>query len=41
MEWDLGLQGLEALALLSLGFGVLAQFIAAKYTTRSVALYRV
>ena len=34
MEWDLGLQGPGVLVLLSLGFGVLAQVVAWRYTTR-------
>jgi len=38
MEWDLGLQGLGVLALLSLGFGVIAQLVAARDTTRWVGV---
>ena len=38
MEWDLGLIGLGVLALLSLGFGLLAQVVAARYTTRWLGL---
>jgi len=34
MQWDLGLQGLGLLVAISLGFGVLAQLIAGKRTTR-------
>ncbi|MEZ0234450.1 MAG: hypothetical protein ACAH81_05800 [Actinomycetota bacterium] len=34
MQWDLGLQGLGLLVAMSLGFGVLAQLIAGKRTTR-------
>ena len=34
MEWDLGPQGLGVLALLSLGFGLVAHAIAARFTTR-------
>ena len=34
MEWDLGLLGLGLLLLMSLGFGVIAQLIAGKETTR-------
>ncbi len=38
MQWDLGLQGVELLVAMSLGFGVLAQLIAGKRTTRWVWL---
>jgi hypothetical protein len=38
MEWDLGPQGLGLLALLSLGFGVVAHVIAARSTTRWVGV---
>ncbi|HEX7171768.1 MAG TPA: hypothetical protein VF365_04060 [Candidatus Limnocylindria bacterium] len=34
MEWDLGLQGLGLLALMSLGFGAVAQVVAGRATTR-------
>jgi hypothetical protein len=34
MQWDLGLQGRGLLVAISLGFGVLAQLIAGKRTTR-------
>lgn len=34
MQWDLGLQGLGVLALMSLGFGVIAQLIVGRLTTR-------
>lgn len=34
MQWDLGLQGLGLLVLMSLGFGVIAQVVAGKATTR-------
>jgi hypothetical protein len=34
MEWDLGPQGIGVLVLLSLGVGLVAQVIAARYTTR-------
>ena len=34
MQWDLGLQGLGLLVAMSLGFGVLAELIAGKRTTR-------
>jgi hypothetical protein len=34
MEWDLGLQGLGLLLLMSLGFGVIAQVVMGKATTR-------
>jgi ABC-type transporter Mla maintaining outer membrane lipid asymmetry permease subunit MlaE len=38
MQWDLGLQGLGLLVAMSLGFGVLAQLIAGKRTTRRLWL---
>jgi hypothetical protein len=34
MQWDLGLQGLGLLVLMSLGFGVIAQLIGGKVITR-------
>jgi hypothetical protein len=34
MQWDLGLQGLALLAFMSLGFGLVAQLIAGRVTTR-------
>ena len=34
MEWDLGLQGVAVLLAMSLAFGVLAQLIAGRATTR-------
>lgn len=34
MRWDLGLQGLGVLALISIGFGVIAQLIGAGAATR-------
>jgi hypothetical protein len=34
MQWDLGPQGLGLLILTSLGFGVIAQFVAERATTR-------
>jgi hypothetical protein len=34
MEWDLGLQGLGLLILMSLGFGVIAQLVTGRTTTR-------
>ena len=34
MQWDLGLQGVGLLVAMSLGFGVLAQLIAGRGTTR-------
>ena len=33
MEWDLGLKGVVFLVIMSLGFGIIAQFVAAKATT--------
>ena len=33
MEWDLGAAGLGVLALMSLGFGLFAQLVAARYTS--------
>lgn len=38
MEWDLGFQALGVLALLSLVFGVFAQLVAARDTTRWIGL---
>jgi uncharacterized membrane protein len=34
MQWDLGLQGLGLLVAMSLGFGVIAQLVAGRTTTR-------
>jgi hypothetical protein len=34
MQWDLGLQGLGVLVVMSLGFGVIAQLVAGRLTTR-------
>ena len=34
MQWDLGLQGLGLLILMSLGFGVIAQLVMGRSTTR-------
>ena len=34
MQWDLGLQGLGLLIVMSLGFGVIAQLVAGRATTR-------
>jgi hypothetical protein len=34
MQWDLGLQGLGLLILMSLGFGVIAQLVIGRKTTR-------
>ncbi|HSK07317.1 MAG TPA: hypothetical protein VK990_07355 [Acidimicrobiia bacterium] len=34
MQWDIGLQGLGVLFLMSLGFGVIAQVVAGRTTTR-------
>ena len=34
MQWDLGLKGLGLLAAMSLGFGVIAQLVAGRATTR-------
>lgn len=34
MQWDLGLKGLGLLILMSLGFGVIAQLVVGKATTR-------
>lgn len=33
MQWDLGLQGLGVLVVMSLGFGVVAQLVAGRITT--------
>ena len=38
MTWDLGLQGLGVLALMSIAFGVIAVLIVGPYTTRWVWL---
>jgi formate hydrogenlyase subunit 3/multisubunit Na+/H+ antiporter MnhD subunit len=38
VEWDLGLQGLGVLALMSLAFGAIAHLVAAKSTTRWVGV---
>ncbi len=38
MQWDLGLQGIGMLTLMSLVFGVLAQLVASKGTTRWMGL---
>jgi MFS family permease len=38
MQWDLGLQGIGVLVLMSLAFGLLAQLVAARRTTRWVGL---
>jgi hypothetical protein len=34
MEWDLGIQGVGLLVAMSLGFGVIAQLVAGRATTR-------
>lgn len=34
MEWDLGIQGAGLLAAMSLGFGLIAQLVAGRVTTR-------
>ena len=34
MQWDLGLQGLGLLAVMSLGFGAIAQLLVGRVTTR-------
>ena len=34
MQWDLGLQGLGLLAAMALGFGVIAQLVVGRATTR-------
>jgi hypothetical protein len=34
MQWDLGFTGLALLAGMSLGFGLIAQFVASRTTTR-------
>lgn len=34
MQWDLGLEGLGLLILMSLGFGVIAQLVVGRATTR-------
>jgi MFS family permease len=38
MEWDLGLQGIGVLALMSLAFGVVAQLVASRGSTRWIGL---
>lgn len=38
MQWDLGLQGIGMLVLMSLGFGLVAQLVAARRTNRWVGL---
>lgn len=38
MQWDLGLQGIGVLVLMSLGFGLVAQLVAARWTNRWVGL---
>jgi hypothetical protein len=38
MQWDLGLQGLGLLIAMSLGFGLLAQLVAGRATTRWLCL---
>ncbi len=38
MEWDLGLQGIGVLALMSVGFGVVAQLVFGRATTRWIGL---
>jgi MFS family permease len=38
MQWDLGLQGIAVLVLMSLGFGLVAQLVAARRTNRWVGL---
>jgi hypothetical protein len=38
MTWDLGLRGVGVLVLLSLGFGLIAQLIAGRQTTRWIGL---
>ena len=38
MQWDLGLQGIGVLALMSLAFGVVAQLVASRGTTRWIGL---
>jgi hypothetical protein len=39
MTWDLGLEGVGVLLLLSLAFGVFAQLVAGRYTTRWLWLF--
>jgi MFS family permease len=34
MQWDLGLQGVAVLAAMSVGFGLIAQLLAGRHTTR-------
>jgi hypothetical protein len=38
MEWDLGLQGLGVLLVMSLGFGIVAQLVFGRATTRWIGL---
>ena len=38
MQWDLGIQGLGLLVLMSLGFGVIAQVVTARFTSRWIWL---
>lgn len=38
MDWDLGVQGIGVLVVMSLGFGILAQLVFARATTRWVGL---
>lgn len=38
MQWDLGLQGIGVLVVMSLGFGLVAQLFAARRTNRWVGL---
>ena len=38
MQWDLGLQGIGMLVVMSLGFGLVAQLVAARRTNRWVGL---
>lgn len=38
MEWDLGLQGIGVLLLMSIGFGVVAQLAFGRVTTRWIGL---
>lgn len=38
MDWDLGLQGIGVLAVMSVGFGVVAQLVFGRATTRWVGV---
>jgi hypothetical protein len=38
VQWDLGIQGLGLLVLMSLGFGVIAQVVTARFTSRWIWL---